>query len=613
MSAASGLADPPSLAPHQSALSTRITNVLSASYSDLEIRDALAVLDGRNFVNTAESRRRLRLDVQEEVISANGAIIDDFGAVADELRRVEAILSRISTTCAALRAHVDAASSNTAPMRDEAKALLSQKRAVETKEAVLAAFQSHFLLDDAAVAALTSPSEPVDDAFFAALAKLKRIHTDSQVLLSSAHDRLGLSVLEGSGKTLTAAFQKLFRWTQRAFRALDLENPQLGASLRRALRALAERPALFASSLDNFAATREQTLAASFHAALTGEGAGGGSKPIELHAHDPLRYVGDMLAWAHAAAVGEREALEVLFVAAGDELARGRREGAANDPWARVSAGAPGAGGEAEPAFDGRAALAALVARDLAGVAAELRARAAQAIQGVDGAVAAFRVANLLAFYRGTFARLLPSGGDSASLGPDASGGAAGRQGHGGRRRRRRRRRRRAGAGGLAGDARGPRGRGAAPVPRQRRRRHGRGARGGGAPGGGRARAGVAARRAGDSGAAPAKPRDGARLLLGPRARRRRRRRRGGGGRGRGRGGAAWPRPWTRSSPRSRRTTRGCPARSARWRRSTRCTPSARRSRRSRRSRRAPGSRRGWTARWRRRRRGWRSTCAARC
>ncbi|KAE9384073.1 hypothetical protein BT96DRAFT_950821 [Gymnopus androsaceus JB14] len=33
----------------------------------------------------------------------------------------------------------------------------------------------------------------------------------------------------------------------------------------------------------------------------------------ELHAHDPLQYIGDMLAWVHQAIAGEREFLEVLF------------------------------------------------------------------------------------------------------------------------------------------------------------------------------------------------------------------------------------------------------------------------------------------------------------
>lgn len=41
-------------------------------------------------------------------------------------------------------------------------------------------------------------------------------------------------------------------------------------------------------------------------------------RPIEIHAHDPLRYVGDMLAWVHQAIAGEREFLEGLFDVKGD-------------------------------------------------------------------------------------------------------------------------------------------------------------------------------------------------------------------------------------------------------------------------------------------------------
>lgn len=64
------------------ALSTRITSVLSASYADLEIRDALETLDTRGVKNTAETRRQLRLDVQKEVIQCNGEVVKDFGQVA---------------------------------------------------------------------------------------------------------------------------------------------------------------------------------------------------------------------------------------------------------------------------------------------------------------------------------------------------------------------------------------------------------------------------------------------------------------------------------------------------------------------------------------------------
>ena len=81
-----------SAAPRSNALQNRITGVLSASYADLEIRDALTTLDTRGLQNTAESRRNLRLDVQQELIECNGEIVQDFGKVAEQLKRIGNLL-----------------------------------------------------------------------------------------------------------------------------------------------------------------------------------------------------------------------------------------------------------------------------------------------------------------------------------------------------------------------------------------------------------------------------------------------------------------------------------------------------------------------------------------
>lgn len=51
----------------------------------------------------------------------------------------------------------------------------------------------------------------------------------------------------------------------------------------------------------------------SFSTALTRGGPHGLPRPIEIHAHDPLRYVGDMLAWVHQAVAEETEFLDALF------------------------------------------------------------------------------------------------------------------------------------------------------------------------------------------------------------------------------------------------------------------------------------------------------------
>lgn len=52
---------------------------------------------------------------------------------------------------------------------------------------------------------------------------------------------------------------------------------------------------------DNFqvANMRHNALFRRFISALTRGGPGGMPRPIEVHAHDPLRYVGDMLGWLH--------------------------------------------------------------------------------------------------------------------------------------------------------------------------------------------------------------------------------------------------------------------------------------------------------------------------
>lgn len=65
--------------------------------------------------------------------------------------------------------------------------------------------------------------------------------------------------------------------------------------------------------LDEYCASRRSVLVRAFIDALTQGGPGGTPKPIEMHAHDPKRYVGDMLAWLHQTMPNERENLLILL------------------------------------------------------------------------------------------------------------------------------------------------------------------------------------------------------------------------------------------------------------------------------------------------------------
>ncbi|KAI9685752.1 MAG: Golgi transport complex subunit 6 [Bathelium mastoideum] len=385
------------------ALSNRITKVLAGSYADLEIRDALETLDERGLINNAETRRQLRLDVQRELIQRNGEVVQDFGKVAEQLKRIGAAVENLNRCCSQMRANIATANQETAPVLEEANALTQEKKQIEAKQQVLKAFNAHFHLSDDSLVTLTSTAEPVDDDFFRVLARTKKIHEDCRILLGTEDQRLGTQILEHSGKQLNSGFQKLYRWLQREFKSVDLENPQISSSLRRALRVLAERPSLFQNCLDSFAEAREKSLSDAFYTALTGYSSNPdfkpSTKPIELFAHEPLRYVGDMLAWAHSATVSEREALEVLFISQGDEIAKGIQAGIESEPWSYAN-------GE-EAVFDGRKALNQIVNRAFGSVAKQIRQRVQQVIQSHEDPVLEYELSNLALFYSTTFEKLV--------------------------------------------------------------------------------------------------------------------------------------------------------------------------------------------------------------
>lgn len=64
------------------ALSTKLATVLSVSYADTEIREALRLYDVRKSQIENEEQQNLKALAEKEVIDANARIVDDFGHVA---------------------------------------------------------------------------------------------------------------------------------------------------------------------------------------------------------------------------------------------------------------------------------------------------------------------------------------------------------------------------------------------------------------------------------------------------------------------------------------------------------------------------------------------------
>lgn len=64
--------------------------------------------------------------------------------------------------------------------------------------------------------------------------------------------------------------------------------------------------------LEEYCTVRRSYLVQTFIEALTKGGPDNNPPPIEVHAHDPQKYVGDILAWLNQAILIERDNIHIL-------------------------------------------------------------------------------------------------------------------------------------------------------------------------------------------------------------------------------------------------------------------------------------------------------------
>ena len=145
---------------------------------------------------------------------------------------------------------------------------------------------------------------------------------------SSSSGNLGeddLSFSAASAANRRQAAQSPYRMLQRALNVLreqrlpyfrscqeTVVTARRTAFVRRFLRALSAGAMTSSSSGSSASGVDAEGLGPHGNSSSGSSNAGSG-RPIDLHAHDPLRYVGDMLAWTHLNIVEERDLLNGLF------------------------------------------------------------------------------------------------------------------------------------------------------------------------------------------------------------------------------------------------------------------------------------------------------------
>ncbi|XP_006628258.1 conserved oligomeric Golgi complex subunit 6 [Lepisosteus oculatus] len=358
-------------------LSRKLNKILETRLdNDKEMLEALKALSAFFTENSLRTRRNLRGDIERRSLAINEEFVRIFKDVKEELESIHEDIHAMSTCCEDMTNRLKAAKEQTQDLIVKTTKLQGENHRLEIRAQVAQAFLAKFQLTAEEMNVLRgSRDTPVTEDFFKALGRVKQIHDDVKILLRTNQQTAGLEIMEQMALLQETSYEQLYRWAQNECRGLTQETCDITPVLSQAMEALQDRPVLYKYTLDEFGTARRCAVVRGFIDALTRGGAGGTPRPIEMHSHDPMRYVGDMLAWLHQATASEKEHLEALLKLV---TMQGIEE-----------------------------SMQEVVGHITEGVCRPLKVRIEQVIVAEPGAVLLYKISNLLKFYHHTISGIV--------------------------------------------------------------------------------------------------------------------------------------------------------------------------------------------------------------
>lgn len=373
-------------------LSRKLKKVLESRTDSPDMVASLNTLSMFYTENTPHARRTLRSTIEKRSLGINHEFLLASDAAQQALDLVDEEVNALADCCDRIAKALNSCNATTGDIISTTERLKQELEITTQRQGIVSCFLHDYQLSNEEIKALRD--EDLNENFFKALSHVQEIHANCKTLLRTHHQRAGLELMDMMAVYQEGAYERLCRWVQAECRRLgDTDNPEVDELLKTAVRCLKERPVLFKYCAEEVANLRHNALFRRFISALTRGGPGGLPRPIEVHAHDPLRYVGDMLGWLHQALASERELVVALLdpdsVADAGPTARRFSNSLENDA------------GKTE--FD----LTFVLDRIFEGVCRPFKVRVEQVLQSQPSLITAYKLSNTLEFYSYTISDLL--------------------------------------------------------------------------------------------------------------------------------------------------------------------------------------------------------------
>ncbi|CAK7894113.1 conserved oligomeric Golgi complex subunit 6 [[Candida] anglica] len=325
---------------NSSTLSTRLSRVLTNPMSDNSIRDIFTSLEVK-ISNTDDlvepgiigsmSRKALRSEIENDLIKSQGAVLKEYSTVYKSFAALENKLQKLNECHSSMVTRLDKGYESTVEINEQVQNLINEKKAVALKKQILITFKNKFTLNEYEEHLLRGGE--INSEFFSALEKAELIHENCSILLSSDNPQLGLKIMAKTNNLVTRGVDRITSFCNKTLGNLhSLNTKSRLVTLHQCLKYLSNRPNYLNTILTNFTESRSKMVVEEFLDQIDGDlerkrersgsvisdsssstGAVNNSRPIVLSAHDPVRFIGDLLAYVHSVVVNEHETIENIF------------------------------------------------------------------------------------------------------------------------------------------------------------------------------------------------------------------------------------------------------------------------------------------------------------
>lgn len=280
--------------------------------SDFSSDASMLQMDASQTPTLATLRRNLRSSLNNQQLGLAQKALDGLEHTLDQLSNLATQVDQLDVKCGQMHKFLETTKRETQQVQTEAAALATKRDEVQKECKQIRSFLNRYQLNDDEVHALYAEqlADEDMDAFFSTLERVLQLRADCKELVATGEVNCGLELLDTVGKYQEAGFERLYQWTAEKCAQVDGEPSN---ELHRAIAMLRDRSEFYNYCKERLTTSRRTLLMQRFLVALTVGGPNGIPRPIEMHAHDPVRYCGDMLAWIHQAIATESEVFRVLF------------------------------------------------------------------------------------------------------------------------------------------------------------------------------------------------------------------------------------------------------------------------------------------------------------